>query len=148
MGNLLPAHDLFACGRIMPLAYNLLPCGDALGRLRISSSAAGRTDCWRAEEDRAAAFGNTLSAHACAAAGLDGSTLERWFRGIYLGFRSALPAVALRDYPYVQNRLNVAAAELDWLATLGKIQRHEEDCAPPGFRVRLSRLIAKGGKFE
>ena len=50
----------------MPFPYELLTGGEAVAKLPISSHATDPSDCWRAEEDRTAAFGGTSSAHACA----------------------------------------------------------------------------------
>ena len=79
----------------MPFPFDVLPGGEAPDKLRISSSATGPSDRRRAAEDGAAAFANTLSFQACVEAGVGGSMLERWFRGIILEFRATSPVVVL-----------------------------------------------------
>ena len=110
----------FARGRSMPFPYEPLSDGEALGKLRISPGTAGPAACLRAEEDRAATRGNTLSVHACLAAGFGDSMLGNWFRGIKLGFRSVCPVAVFQGDPSVRERPEVAAAGLDWLASLGR----------------------------
>ena len=60
-----PVRMSFARGGNMPFPYELLAGGEALAKLPISSRATDPSDCWRADEDRTAAFGDTKSAHAC-----------------------------------------------------------------------------------
>lgn len=45
----------------MAFPYGALSGGEALAKLRLLPFAVGPSDQWRAEEDRAAAAGNTLS---------------------------------------------------------------------------------------
>lgn len=78
----------------------------------------------------------------CAAAGVEESMLEHWFRGIKVEFRSVPPAVVLQDFPSVRKQLDVSTAELGRLAPLGKNHWYGRDGAPPDPRARLSRLIA------
>ena len=141
--DLLFAHN-FSCGGRMPFPYEMLPGGETRDKLRISPPAAGPTDFWRVEEDRAEALGNTLSVYACASAGVEKSMLGRRFCGINFEFRSVHPATVFQDYPSVKNQPNSAAAEQDRLASLGKIHWYAKDCAPPDLRVCPSHLIAKG----
>ena len=102
--------------------------GEDLGHFRISSPEAGPADLWRAEAGRKAAFGNARSFQACGKAGVEELMLGRWFCGINLEFRSAPPVVVLQDYPSAKNQPDVAAADLDRLASLGKILWSEKDC--------------------
>ena len=62
----------------MPLPFGMLSGGEALGELRLLSSAVGPNDRWRAEEDRAAVSGNTSSVRACAKVGVEGPMSECW----------------------------------------------------------------------
>ena len=128
----------------MPFPYALLTGCEALDKPQILSRATGPSDGQRREEDRSAAFGATLSAHACAEAGFEDSTLERWFCGIKLESRSAPLVVALQDYPSARNQPDVAAVELYRLASLGEIHWRDKDCAHPDLKVRPSQLIANG----
>ena len=133
----------------MPVPSDVLPGGEAMDKLRFLSYAVGPTEHWCAEEDRAAALGYTLSVEACVKAGFEESILDRdWFRGINLDFRPASPAIASQAYLSVINQPEVAAAELDRLASLGGVRWFEKGCAPPDLRVCPSRLIARGGKVR
>ena len=105
----------------MPFPYELLTGGEALDKLRILSRATGPSDCWRAQGDRTAAFGNTLSAHAWVEAGVQDSMSEHWFCGIKLELRPVASAAELQDYPSARNQPEIAAAELGRLAPLGTI---------------------------
>ena len=128
--------------------YDMLPGDEVLGRLRPSPSSGCPRDRWRAEEDRAASAGNPLPTLACMGAGVDESTLGRWYRGIKLDFRYVSPVALSQDYPSVKHEPEVAAAELGRLSSLGEIHCFGEDCAPPDLRVRPSKLIATGGKVR
>ena len=81
----------------MPFPYELLTSGGAPDKPRILPRTTGPPDCWSAEEDRTAAFGNTSSAHACVETGVQDSMSEHWFCDSKLESRSVAPAAALQD---------------------------------------------------
>ena len=118
----------------MAFPYGTLSGGEALGRLRLLSSAMGPSDHRRAGEDRAAAAGGTLSIQACVSAGVKEAMMECWFRGNELQSRYVPAVVVLRDYPPVKGQPNVAAAELHRLAASGEIHWYEKDHEPADFR--------------
>ena len=78
----------------MVIPYDLLSGGEGSDESPRLSSAVGPHDRWRAEGDRTASAGNTLSIRACLVDGVDESMLERWFSVIQLEFRNAPPGVA------------------------------------------------------
>ena len=104
----------------MPFPFDMPSGGEASHELRPLSSAVGPINRWCAEEDGAAAFGNTLSVQACVVA-VEKSMLECWRRRISLDFRFAPPAIVLQDYQSVKDQPDIAAAGVDRLASLGKI---------------------------
>ena len=133
-------------GMVFP--YSLSSGGETLDEPRLLSPAVGPRDRCRAERDRTALAGNTLSIQACMEAGVDESMLGRSSQGAKLDFRYVPPVGVLRDYPTVKDRPEVAAEELDRLSSSGKTHWCGEGCAPPDSRVCPSRLIAKGGKVR
>ena len=94
-------------------------------------------------EDRTGTKGQSLSAKACGAAGVDPEVAPLWFDGIALAFAEEPRVAVLPDYPSVVGDRQVAAVELDRLAGLGKIHCYEEGSRPPDLRVCPPHLIVK-----
>ena len=99
----------------------------------------GPRDQWRADEDRTAARGLSLSEAGCRALGVRAEMMAQWFEGVELPLTEYPPVVILPDYPSVVGDRRRAAVELDRLAALGKIHWYEEGSYPRTYGC--ARLI-------
>ena len=129
--------------------WSLAPVGGEPGdRLRAILSAEGPCDEWLAMKDGAACAGNTLLIKACVELGSLRGHVALWFQGFHLR-TSARPKAAVQyEYPSVTHNPEVAAAELDRLASLSTITRCPAGDMPPDLRVRPSQLIVKPCKVR
>ena len=99
-------------------------------------------------EGRTATKGQSLSARAREAAGVDPEVAPRWFDGITLTFAEEPRVVIPPDYPSVVDDRQLAAVELDRLAGMGKIHWYEEGSYPPDLLASPSHLIVKEDKVR
>ena len=98
--------------------------------------------------DRAAAMGQALSAAFCERVSEDPVTRDNWFSGIQLSPIEDPPMAAPPGYPFAADDRERAAAELDRLASLGKIHWYVEGSSPPDLAVCPPHLTVKEGEFR
>ena len=134
----------FVCGNEKGLVMSCESESEA--EFHILSNDDGPRDRWRIGEDGTAPRGNLLRRDFCRSADTGSAAMESWFQGITLEFTTPMTPIVLSDYPAVHADREVAASELDRLASLGEIHWYEKDSYPPDLCVCPSHLIAESDK--